>query len=668
MNINYLNWGTYLISIVAFLFLPLVFFNIRTQKKNKELLLFLVFLAIIVSDIAFLKFFDYSYLHTIILSISFFIISSVFFKDSPNKFREILKNHKSVLFYIILTLAIIACYVLDKTGFIADQILYSSILLYQILIMIIFTFMFINFYGNYAFMIGFKIKFSLFYYLLIYLLIILDFSFSIKYSMYTTSYLPDPTSLMLLKNLKNIVYLLISGLGLTKIFISVNTFIKQLLEYTQSKKGEFKTLDIIQSLVLESEEFDYTLNNILNIAGELTKSDGGMIYTYDKERDSFYCGKINGYCVPPFFVNDKILEDSEEINNKLVKTPVQTNISPLFKKIKESSEIVMIQREGDEDSRQILSSLRDYADNLGSMLCGKIMIDDEIFGVIIIEEQYSNYTITDLNIFRAICSFSGVLIKNIKSKSMEKERERLKNEMKIAEQIQTGILPRKYDIEGFTITAMMKPAEEVGGDYYDILSAPDGNYWLNIGDVTGHGVTAGLIMMMLQTSSTTTINAIPDISPKDLAIICNRIIYENVQNRLLLDQFITTCFMKFNKSGFFEYSGAHEDIYIYRNATDNVEVLKTKGIWLGLMDDISHGTSLSSFNLYKGDVMILFTDGVIEIKNRDNEQYDTKRLINLMKKNGRKHPDEISEILMQELNAFKDVQKDDITYMIIRRD
>jgi serine phosphatase RsbU (regulator of sigma subunit) len=469
-------------------------------------------------------------------------------------------------------------------------------------------------------------------------------------------------------NLRSIIYLMISIFAFFKFFLSINAFIKQLLEYTQSKKGEFKTLDIIESLVLESEEFDFTLNNILKIAGDLTKSDGGMIYTYDKERDTFNCAKINGYCIPPFFVNDKILEDAEEINKKLNKTAISPANSPLFKKIKESPEMVLIQREGDEESRKILSYLRDYADNIGSLLCGKIMIDDDIFGIIIIGEQYSNYTSTDLNIFKAICSFSGVLIKNIKSKSMEKERERLKNEMKIAEQIQTGILPRRYNIEGFTITAMMKPAEEVGGDYYDILCAPDGNYWMNIGDVTGHGVTAGLIMMMLQTSSTTTIEAIPDISPKDLAIICNRIIYENVQNRLLLDQFITTCFMKFNKNGFFEYSGAHEDIYIYRNATDNVEVLKTKGIWLGLMEDISHGTSLNSFNLYKGDTMIIFTDGVIEIKNKNNEQYDTKRLINLLRKNGRKNPDQISEALMADLNAFKDVQKDDITYIIIRKD
>jgi sigma-B regulation protein RsbU (phosphoserine phosphatase) len=77
------------------------------------------------------------------------------------------------------------------------------------------------------------------------------------------------------------------------------------------------------------------------------------------------------------------------------------------------------------------------------------------------------------------------------------ERARLEGEMRIATRIQTGILPKTHEVAGLEISAVMLPAEEVGGDYFDVLPF-DGGSWLGIGDVAGHGLPTGLVMLMIQ--------------------------------------------------------------------------------------------------------------------------------------------------------------------------
>ncbi|MCG8569082.1 MAG: SpoIIE family protein phosphatase, partial [Spirochaetes bacterium] len=369
-----------------------------------------------------------------------------------------------------------------------------------------------------------------------------------------------------------------------------------------------------------------------------------------------------------FFVHDKVLEDQDKVTRKIMMTPIPAKDS-VFQLVSESESPVNIKRSMDDQSRDILKSrLKSFSNNFGALLAHRIVIDNQLFGLIILNKLYQDYSDTDLGFIPALSSFSGVLISNIRSKAVEKEKERLENEMVIAERIQTGILPKNYQIQGYQIYAHMKPAEEVGGDYYDILNAPDGNFWVNIGDVTGHGVTSGLIMMMLQTSASSIIHSRPNITPEKLIVHCNKIMFDNIQNRLLLDQFITSCFIKFYPSGIFQFSGAHEDMLVYRKKENKIKKIKTRGIWLGLMEDISHGTELKTSRLDSGDILFIFTDGVIEIKNKENEQFDLHGLVQFFQNSNKAIPEKIGQQLMVELNRFKDKQKDDITFVIIKKE
>jgi len=117
--------------------------------------------------------------------------------------------------------------------------------------------------------------------------------------------------------------------------------------------------------------------------------------------------------------------------------------------------------------------------------------------------------------------------------------ERHKQEMALARSIQTSVLPRHFDLPGFDIGAVMLPAEEVGGDFYEFRPTSDGGAWVGVGDVTGHGVTAGLIMMMAQSMFTMLCAQNGQSSPARFVSLLNRAMFYNLKSRLDQDKFMT---------------------------------------------------------------------------------------------------------------------------------
>ena len=107
-------------------------------------------------------------------------------------------------------------------------------------------------------------------------------------------------------------------------------------------------------------------------------------------------------------------------------------------------------------------------------------------------------------------------------------RDALWEEMDIAKRIQTSLLPTLERVNGFQVSATMLPAKEVGGDYYDLITTNDEELWVTIGDVSGHGVESSLIMMITQTSVSTSVQRTPDITPSRVLSGVNAVLKENI--------------------------------------------------------------------------------------------------------------------------------------------
>jgi len=246
-------------------------------------------------------------------------------------------------------------------------------------------------------------------------------------------------------------------------------------------------------------------------------------------------------------------------------------------------------------------------------------------------------------------------------------QERHRQEMALARSIQTSVLPRSFDFPGFDVSAVMYPAEEVGGDFYEFRPS-NGSAWISVGDVTGHGVTSGLIMMMAQSMFTMLCEqSNGHTRPSDFVTLLNRAMFYNLRARIGQDRFMTLVVAKLAQDGEMSYAGSHTDILVYRAANDRVDRLATDGLWIGIENDIAPVTTDQRLKLNRGDVALFHTDGVTEARNSSGEFFDMDRLTKQLHD---LHAATASEIVTKIANAawsWAGTPKDDVSLLAVKR-
>jgi sigma-B regulation protein RsbU (phosphoserine phosphatase) len=245
------------------------------------------------------------------------------------------------------------------------------------------------------------------------------------------------------------------------------------------------------------------------------------------------------------------------------------------------------------------------------------------------------------------------------------EKQRLERELEIASRIQTSILPKRYDVAGLEIAARMIPASEVGGDYYDVFAMGDG-CWVGIGDVAGHGLSAGLEMLMVQSVVSALVRHSPRATPSEHVRILNQVLYDNIRDRLGQDEHITLTLLRYD-AGVFTFAGAHEEILVCRAAGGACEHIQTPGTWLGGMRDISRVTKDSKLELAPGDLMALYTDGITEAMNAKGVQFGDERLTRILEENRDQPAAVVRDRVIEAVQAWQAHQDDDISVVVIRR-
>jgi sigma-B regulation protein RsbU (phosphoserine phosphatase) len=242
--------------------------------------------------------------------------------------------------------------------------------------------------------------------------------------------------------------------------------------------------------------------------------------------------------------------------------------------------------------------------------------------------------------------------------------ERLRKEIDLAQHIQSSILPRTLDVGGLKIAARMVPASEVGGNYYDVLPIADG-CWIGIGDVAGHGLDAGLIMLMIQFGVAALVARDPASSPGDVLCTLNEVLFENIHSRLMRDDHATLTLLRYRRDGSVAFAGAHEEVIVFRAQEGRCEVVRTPGTWVGGRRDIRRGTVESSLRLAKGDVMLLHTDGVTEIRNSRGEEFGLQRLCAELERVKGEAPQAIVDHLVQVVGSWGEAD-DDVSLLAFR--
>jgi serine phosphatase RsbU (regulator of sigma subunit) len=238
--------------------------------------------------------------------------------------------------------------------------------------------------------------------------------------------------------------------------------------------------------------------------------------------------------------------------------------------------------------------------------------------------------------------------------------------LKLAARIQASVLPEHIEVLGLDISASMLPATEVGGDCYDVLPF-EGGAWLSIGDVAGHGLGPGVVMMMLQTSVAAVLRTTPGLSPSAALGIVNAVMFDNVKLRLGQGEHATLMLLRYESHGRLLFAGAHEEPIIFRARTGRAEILPAPGLWIGIRPDVSGQMPESECQLEEGDVILLYTDGAVEAMNAQRKQYGVERLAAELEKVHAAPVDAIREHLLHSVEAWMDKQRDDITLVVARQ-
>ncbi len=245
-------------------------------------------------------------------------------------------------------------------------------------------------------------------------------------------------------------------------------------------------------------------------------------------------------------------------------------------------------------------------------------------------------------------------------------KERIESELKIAHDIQMGILHKIFppfpDRPELDIYATLEPAKEVGGDLYDFFFMDDDHLCFTVGDVSGKGVPASLFMAITMTLIKT--KATKGLSPDKVLSRVNEDLSMDNPSMMFVTVFLGILNIR---TGELEYSnGGHNPPYIFHKNGDIEPLEMTNGMALGVVEDFSYQSK--KFVLQKGETIFLYTDGVTEAMNEKEELFSEERLkkdINALKD---KPIQEVAADITEKVKAFSQgvPQTDDITMMILR--
>jgi sigma-B regulation protein RsbU (phosphoserine phosphatase) len=243
---------------------------------------------------------------------------------------------------------------------------------------------------------------------------------------------------------------------------------------------------------------------------------------------------------------------------------------------------------------------------------------------------------------------------------------RLRQEMEIATRIQTSLLPSVIELQDFEVAARMVPAESVGGDYYDFVPAQS-HCWVSIGDVSGHGLNAGLVMMMVQSALGAVIARSPDARPGEVLRAVNQLLVENVRRRLHSDEHVTLALLWLMADGRFVFAGGHEPTLVVRARSGTVDHIENVGPWLGIdlwgPEPIPEGEG----HLDPGDLLVLHSDGVVESGIRSGRPYGIEGLEAALRRlRDEPLPRICKEIIDESRARTPGPADDDMTIVVIR--
>jgi serine phosphatase RsbU (regulator of sigma subunit)/HAMP domain-containing protein len=310
---------------------------------------------------------------------------------------------------------------------------------------------------------------------------------------------------------------------------------------------------------------------------------------------------------------------------------------------------------------------------------------EQVLGVLDIQTQQTDrFQPQDLALIQSLANQTAVAVDNahlfeqirqanteiqMLNERLKKENLRMSAELDVTRQLQRMLLPRAEELEQIKevdIAGFMQPANEVGGDYYDVLKH-NGTLKIGLGDVTGHGLESGVVMLMLQTAVRTLLTS-EEKDPVRFLDILNRTLHDNIQ-RMNVPKSLTLVLLDYQK-GKLRLSGQHEQVIVIRR-DGQLELKDTfeLGFPLALERDITPLINEMVIELQPGDGIVLYSDGITEAESETREFYGLERLCSVASKHWAEPAESIKEYIIADVQQFigQHVVYDDLTLIVAKQ-
>jgi phosphoserine phosphatase RsbU/P len=273
------------------------------------------------------------------------------------------------------------------------------------------------------------------------------------------------------------------------------------------------------------------------------------------------------------------------------------------------------------------------------------------------------YSQDDIDLLFTVASQAGIAIENARLYEKEKTLFKVQEEIKLASKIQLEWIPKSAPVfPGFDIAGKTIPAEVVGGDYFDFIEIDRNSHAFCVGDVSGKGLTAALLMANMQAVLRS--QALSNLDTAKCIEQTNKLVYINSTDEMFVTLFYSILDIK-NKVLTYTNAGHNYPVLFSKNGK-NTKMLSEGGLPLGVQKEFNYESC--EVSLSKGDLILMYTDGITEAFNNTGEQYGESRLHSVIKKFLYLSSEEIVEEIMHDVEKFTSGAKvyDDMTLVVIK--
>ena len=303
--------------------------------------------------------------------------------------------------------------------------------------------------------------------------------------------------------------------------------------------------------------------------------------------------------------------------------------------------------------------------NIRSVLAVPLGVGEKVFGIIYADSPIAEGRFTEdhLKVLTTLASVAAIRVENARLLEEQWDRERLEHELQLASEIQQRFQPTAPpQVEGYELQGISFPCYEIGGDYYDFIEREDGRLVIALGDVSGKGTAAALLMSSLHAAVHAQASANNSLSETITAV--NRYLAENIPS----NRFVTLFYAELDpQSGALSFLNAGHNPPVIVHSAGTVEQLGSGGLPLGIKADATYREGRTQ--LQAGDVLVIYSDGVSEAVSPSGEEFGTTRLHDVISHNMDASAAGIRDRIEAALTKWSQgtPASDDITLVIVKR-